>query len=159
MPFAGIRTDRLLLREVRNSDADDLVRRRNDAEVSEYQDWTTPYPRASADEVIAETIALGGPTPDEWYMLTVANADDTTVHGDVVVHLSADGHTAEIGPEAIRLVEITPETIHRVAELQTHRTQRRFVSPVLNSFRRRALPRGRRWRTAGAVDAGHRRRR
>jgi RimJ/RimL family protein N-acetyltransferase len=226
MPFAGIRTDRLLLREVRNSDADDLVRRRNDAEVSEYQDWTTPYPRASADEMIAETIALGGPTPDEWYMLTVANADDTTVHGDVVVHLSADGHTAEIGytlareswghgyasdavaalveylfeslgvtrvegrlhpantasamvleragmlfeghtrlsywledensddwiyglirsdwlawrdrprhrPEAIRLVEITPETIHRVAELQTHRTQRRFVSPVLNSF-------------------------
>ena len=40
---------------------------------------------------------MDGPTSDEWWMLTIADLDDTTVLGDLVVHLTWAGRTAEIG--------------------------------------------------------------
>jgi RimJ/RimL family protein N-acetyltransferase len=97
MALAPIQTDRLLLRPARPSDAQHLASRRSDPEVAEYQNWTTPFPLDRAERSIAEVMELDGPTPDEWWMLTVADPADTEVFGDLVVHLSADGHTAEIG--------------------------------------------------------------
>jgi RimJ/RimL family protein N-acetyltransferase/GNAT superfamily N-acetyltransferase len=82
---------------MRPSDAAPLAARRNDPEVARYQDWTVPYPLERAQQTIAEVIALGGPSPDEWWMVTVADPTDTAVHGDLVVHLSSNGRTAEIG--------------------------------------------------------------
>ncbi len=95
--FESIRTARLLLRPVRAGDAEPLTSRRSDPEVARYQNWVAPFPLDRADTLIAECLALGGPTDDEWYMLTIADAGDTAVHGDLVVHLSATGRTAEIG--------------------------------------------------------------
>ena len=40
---------------------------------------------------------MEGPTNDEWWMLTIADLDDTAVLGDLVVHLTWAGRTAEIG--------------------------------------------------------------
>ncbi len=97
MGFVPIRTDRLLLRPVRADDVEPLLARRNDLEVAALQDWATPYPRERAERVISDVMEMDGPTVDDWWMLTVADADDTTVHGDLVVHLTWEGRTAEIG--------------------------------------------------------------
>ena len=221
-----LQTERLLLRRVRPDDAEPLAARRSDPEVAEYQNWVPPYPIDKAREMVAEMAAMDGPIDDEWWMLTVADRDDTLVFGDVVVHLTWQGRTAEIGytfareawgrgyaveavtaligylfdtigvtrvegmlhpdnvasamvlervgmrfeghtrssfwvdgensddwiygmtradweawrdrprnpPAEVRLVEITPDTQRTVRRLVTHKSQERFVSPVLNSF-------------------------
>ena len=169
---------------------------------------------------------MDGPVNEQWWMLTIADPDDTVIHGEFVVHLTWDGRTAEIGytlardawgigyaveaaeavveylfetvgvtrvegmlhpdnpasamvlertgllweghlrssfwlgtdnsddwvygmtrpdweawrnrsrtrPNEVRLVEITPETQRAVRALVTHKSQVRFVSPVVNSF-------------------------
>ncbi len=41
--------------------------------------------------------AMDGPANDEWWMLTIADPDDTVVLGELVVHLTWEGRTAEIG--------------------------------------------------------------
>lgn len=224
--FDGIRTERLLLRRVRPDDAEPLAARRSDPEVAEYQNWVAPFPIEKARESIAEVVDMEGPINDEWWMLTVADLDDTVVFGDVVIHLTWEGRTAEIGytvareawgkgyaieaatalveylfetvgvtrvegmlhpdnvasamvlervgmrfeghtrssfwiagqdsddwiygmtradweawrdrsrarPADVRLVEITRDTQRTVRRLVTHKSQERFVSPVLHSF-------------------------
>ena len=93
-----LRTDRLLLRRPRPDDAEALAARRNHPEVAKYQDWLTPYPLERAQEMIAADLAAAdGPVDGGWWMLTVADADDSTAFGDVVVHLTSGGRTAEIG--------------------------------------------------------------
>lgn len=226
MAFVELRSERLLLRSVRASDTPHLVERRNDPAVAEYQDWSTPYPLERAAATIAASMTTDGPTVDEWWMVTIADGHDTAVLGDLVVHLTTGGHTAEIGytlarsawgngyaveaantlaaflfettgltrleakihpdntasamvlerigmrfeghmrrsfwlgddnsddwlygmirsdwetwidrprhpPDAVRLVEITADTLAAVERLATHRSQQRFVAPVANSF-------------------------
>ncbi len=97
MVFDALRTERLLLRAPRASDAVDLHARRNDADVARYQDWLTPYPLDRAEALVAESTALDGPTPGDWWMITIADPDDTTVLGDLAVHLTGDARTAEVG--------------------------------------------------------------
>lgn len=97
MAFTPIHTERLLLRPMRVSDADALSARRSDPRVAQYQDWNAPYSIESARESVAEGLDLDGPTRSEWWMLTIADRADTDVLGDLVVHLTDDGHTAEIG--------------------------------------------------------------
>ncbi len=57
----------------------------------------TPCPLERAEAMIAELMELEGPTDDEWWMLTVADPSDSSVYGDLVVHLRQGGRTAEIG--------------------------------------------------------------
>lgn len=95
--FEPIRTDRVLLRPARLGDVDDVLARRNDPEVAEFQDWTLPYTRERAEQSVVRAMSLDGPTVDEWWMLTVADVADTVVYGDLVVHLTWEGRTAEIG--------------------------------------------------------------
>jgi len=61
--FDALRTERLLLRPPRSSDVHDLHARRNDAEVARYQDWQMPYPLDRAEVLLADSLALDGPTP------------------------------------------------------------------------------------------------
>jgi RimJ/RimL family protein N-acetyltransferase len=82
---------------MRPSDAAPLHDRRNHPDVARYQDWSTPYPLERAERLVADVAAMSGPTPGQWWNATIADLDDTTVLGDVAVHLSDDGHTAEIG--------------------------------------------------------------
>lgn len=95
--FTELRTRRLLLRRVRPDDARALTERRNDPEVAHYQDWATPFPVERATALVDELVTMDAPTRGEWWMLTIADVDDSSVFGDLAVHLSDDGHTAEIG--------------------------------------------------------------
>jgi RimJ/RimL family protein N-acetyltransferase len=97
MTFTALRTDRLLLRPMRTDDAEPLAARRSDPDVARYQNWTTPYPIERARAMVADIVAMDGPADGEWWMLTIADLDDTAVLGDLVVHLTWQGRTAEIG--------------------------------------------------------------
>ncbi len=82
---------------MRASDADALHQRRNHPDAARYQNWQLPYPRERVDELVAELVDMVGPENDEWWMATLEEARTRTVVGDVVVHLTLDGRSAEIG--------------------------------------------------------------
>lgn len=95
--FEPIRTERLLLRAARASDASALAARRSDPEVARFQSWTTPYPLERAELLVGDVAATDGPVPGHWWMLTIADPDDQIIYGDLALHLENDGRTAEVG--------------------------------------------------------------
>jgi RimJ/RimL family protein N-acetyltransferase len=95
--FTPIPTRRLIIRPFRTGDLDGFHDRRNDAVVAKYQNWVTPYPRSESERIVTELVAMDGPENDEWWMAIVEDAATAEVLGDLAVHLSDDGHTAEIG--------------------------------------------------------------
>jgi len=97
MAFAPIRTERLLLRAPRSDDADALFERRNHPDVASLQDWETPYSREKAENLIESCIEQGGPADEEWWMITIADPDDTEVIGDLALHMGNGMRTAEVG--------------------------------------------------------------
>jgi RimJ/RimL family protein N-acetyltransferase len=97
MTFEPIRTERLLLRPVLSTDADELAERRNNPDVARWQTWTLPYPAERAQQAVDEMAAMPGPVTDEWWMLTIADLADTEIYGDLPIHLTWDGRSAEIG--------------------------------------------------------------
>jgi len=74
--FEPIRTQRLLLRPVRSSDASALVSRRNHPEVAALQDWPMPYTEMAAAQTIASLEAMNALPDDKWWMLSIANTKD-----------------------------------------------------------------------------------
>ena len=95
--FTPIRTDRLLIRAFETADLAGLMARRNDPAAAKYQDWEFPYPLEQAEKVVSELVAMSGPEKDEWWMAIVADGETGEIYGDLALHLSANGHTAEIG--------------------------------------------------------------
>ena len=100
--FAPITTARLVLRAPEPGDADALHQRRNEPEAGRWQSWTQPWPREKAEELVADAVAMGGPLDGQWWMLTVeersvAGRDPGAIVGDLAVHLSNGGRTAEVG--------------------------------------------------------------
>jgi len=95
--FQPTRTERLLLRPMRLTDAPGLARRRSTPEVAAYQNWAVPFPVSRAEELIASIVDLDGPQDEDWYMIAVMDPKADEVVGDLAVHLSARCRTAEIG--------------------------------------------------------------
>ena len=81
------------------SDLDALVERRNDPAVAQYQDWLLPFEPEFARQLLAAAEAMGGPTRDQWWMISVVDRQfpSDPPFGDLAVHISADGRSAEIG--------------------------------------------------------------
>jgi RimJ/RimL family protein N-acetyltransferase len=95
--FTPIRSRRLLIRPFTTSDVEGVATRRNDPEVARYQNWTLPYPIEKAEQVVTELIAMDGPQNDEWWMAIVCDPEGGEVYGDLAVHLTWEGRTAEVG--------------------------------------------------------------
>jgi RimJ/RimL family protein N-acetyltransferase len=95
--FIPIRTDRLLIRPFVPDDAAGLAARRNDPEVARLQNWEVPYPVERAEKVVSDLVAMEGPANDEWWMAVVADPDSGQVLGDLALHLTWQGRTAEVG--------------------------------------------------------------
>jgi RimJ/RimL family protein N-acetyltransferase len=95
--FSPITTERLLIRSFTEGDTDNLHRRRDDPEVARYQNWVTPYRREDTEQIVAGLTAMVGPELGEWWMAIVEDRHTGDVFGDLALHLSDDGHTAEVG--------------------------------------------------------------
>ncbi|MEM9713296.1 MAG: GNAT family N-acetyltransferase, partial [Actinomycetota bacterium] len=95
--FAPISTERLVVRSVRPDDVDVLHARRNDPEVARLQNWTLPYPRERATAIVEGSIELGGPRDGHWWMAAIEERATGRFVGDLAVHLSFGGRSAEIG--------------------------------------------------------------
>lgn len=95
--FEPIHTERLVLRRPEPGDADALWERRNEPEAARFQSWSLPYPRDRVDQLIGAVSAMDGPADDQWWMATVCLADSGEVAGDLAVHLTWQGRSAEIG--------------------------------------------------------------
>jgi len=95
--FEPIRTKRLLIRAFQTGDAAALEARRNDPLVAKYQDWALPFTAEQAAKVEEELVAMEGPRDEEWWMAVVADAESGQTLGDLALHLSQKGRTAEIG--------------------------------------------------------------
>ena len=65
--------------------------------VAEYQDWTLPYSMEKAEATTAKLAAMDGPVNGEWWMAVIADPDTDEALGDLAVHLSWEGRTAEVG--------------------------------------------------------------
>ena len=94
--FTPLETDRLVIRLPVLDDIASLHARRNHPEVAELQDWEYPYPLEEAKSLVESVIEVGAPTNEEWFMAIVSDRDGRTV-GDLVLHLTSEGRTAEVG--------------------------------------------------------------
>lgn len=91
-----IRTDRLVLRPLRASDAEGLFAYRGDPEVARFQSWEPQ----SLDEMHALIAAEQGRGSDEpgWSQLAIAEAATGVLLGDIGIHiLESDPRQVELG--------------------------------------------------------------
>lgn len=98
MAFEPIRTERLILRRPRLSDAEATFQRRSLAEVARYQDWEMPYTRERAERSMAKAAAMDGPVDGEGWTITVVDADaPDRILGDLYVELRWGGRSGYFG--------------------------------------------------------------
>lgn len=90
-----IRTERLVLRMMRESDAPVLTAYRNDPVVARWQDWDLPYTLERSVSRLREQNERTDFEPGEWTTLAVEL--DGELIGDVVAHVDERGRVAEIG--------------------------------------------------------------
>lgn len=96
MAFEPLRTERLVIRPVRSSDAEALAERRSDPAVAEFQNWSGAYSLDRARALIGEILADDEPPDDGWWMLTIEDRDGTII-GDLALHPTWSRRCAEIG--------------------------------------------------------------
>ncbi len=97
MTFGPIETERLRIRRPEIGDTEALFERRNHPDAARYQDWPYPYPMESARKATAATSTMDGPTEDEWWMVTIVERASGAIVGDIGLHQSWQGRSAEIG--------------------------------------------------------------
>lgn len=90
-----LRTERLLLRMLREEDVDVLTAYRNDPQVARLQDWELPYPRERAERLVAAHADRTDLAPGRGTQLAL-DLDGELV-GDVYVGLDEHCGVAEIG--------------------------------------------------------------
>jgi RimJ/RimL family protein N-acetyltransferase len=96
--FEPIRTERLILRAPRLSDAEAAYARRSLPEVARYQDWIMPYTRERAEQSMARVAAMDGPSVDQGWTITVVDAAaPERILGDLAVQLRWGGRTGYFG--------------------------------------------------------------
>jgi RimJ/RimL family protein N-acetyltransferase len=96
--FEPIRTERLILRPPRLSDAEAAYERRRLPEVARYQDWEMPYTRERAEKSIAKVEAMDRPVEGEGWSVTVVAAEaPDQILGDVYVETRWGGRSGYFG--------------------------------------------------------------
>ncbi|MFK8023715.1 MAG: GNAT family N-acetyltransferase [Ilumatobacter sp.] len=96
--FESITTERLVVRPMRADDVESLWERRNDPTTARFQNWTLPYARERAQELVDGVVALDGvPPANGWMQLAVDLRETGVVCGDLAIGFTFDGRCAEIG--------------------------------------------------------------
>jgi RimJ/RimL family protein N-acetyltransferase len=95
MAVLPIRTERLLLRVMRPSDAARLAAYRDDPDIARYQEWAMPYTLTDAERMLAGQAHLDDLDPEGWTQVAIEH--DGEVVGDLGVCLETSEHSAIIG--------------------------------------------------------------
>lgn len=96
--FEPIEIDGLIVRPTTVGDVESLWRRRNDPATAEFQNWTLPYPREKAQELLDEMVAFDAtPPPNGWFQMMIDETETGNTLGDLALGLSFDGRSAELG--------------------------------------------------------------
>jgi len=82
-------TERLVLRALRQDDAETMFAYRSDPEIMRYQGWD-PESLADVHEFIAEQAGYAAYAPGSWRQFAIALRADGTMIGDCAVHVPAD---------------------------------------------------------------------
>ncbi len=118
MAFPGVTTARLVLRDLRATDAAALLAYRNDEDTARFQAWQLPFLPAAADELIAGASEQMWPVRGDWYQIGIEHAGDLV--GDIGVGRSSDGLQAAIGytlAPAARGTGLATEAVGAVLDL------------------------------------------
>ena len=95
--FSGLETQRLTLRDFKESDLVTFATYRNDPQVARYQSWES-YDLAQARQFFAQQQALAFNQPDSWYQIAIIDKTSDEMLGDCVIHFLADDNAqVEIG--------------------------------------------------------------
>ena len=97
MPFP-LETDRLILRQFRDSDLEEFLSYRSDPLVARYQGWEIPYERETGQVFISDMKnALPG-IPGEWFQAAIELKRSQQLLGDCAFHImKSDKRQAYIG--------------------------------------------------------------
>ena len=95
-----LRTERLVLRIMRTTDAALFAAYRNDPEVARYQSWTLPFTEQDALSLLFEQDGRDDVIPGQWTQLAVER--DGELIGDACARLDNTGGVAEIGFTLVR---------------------------------------------------------
>lgn len=90
-----LRTERLVLRVMRTTDAAPFAAYRNEPEVARYQSWDLPFTEGDALSVLSGQDDRDDVTPGQWTQFAVER--DGELIGDVCAHVDDSGGVAEIG--------------------------------------------------------------
>jgi RimJ/RimL family protein N-acetyltransferase len=93
-----LHSQRLLIRNFRESDLESFLAYRNVAEVAMYQGWEVPYPREHAIKLIDQMKDMQSPKAGHWLQLAIELKETGQMIGDLGLRVNAeDARQAVIG--------------------------------------------------------------
>ena len=96
--FVELRTERLVIRRLKEDDAEAFAAYRDDPNVARLQGWDLPYTVEQAVEFIESLHGLAPGTPGTWFQFAVGTRATGGLIGDIAVHTTAeDPRQAEMG--------------------------------------------------------------
>jgi aminoglycoside 6'-N-acetyltransferase len=97
--FSALETARLRVRRFRADDLETLIAYRSQPETALYQSWDAPFPRAEAEEFLAELAECHPDTPGQWFQFAIERREDGRLIGDIGLkaYLDEIPGTMEIG--------------------------------------------------------------
>lgn len=84
-----LETERLILRQFKESDLEAFLAYRNDPEVAKYQGWEYPYPEDKATRFIKD-MAKAVPAQNTWMQIAVGLKSSQELIGDVAFFIKRD---------------------------------------------------------------------
>ncbi|MGO9451894.1 MAG: GNAT family N-acetyltransferase [Candidatus Binataceae bacterium] len=95
--FKPIKTSRLTLRRLSESDLDAFLAYRNDPEVAKFQGWGLPYPRDQAGLFVREQSIAEPGVRGSWFQFAIEWEATHRLIGDCGLRTGDDGTHGEIG--------------------------------------------------------------
>jgi ribosomal-protein-alanine N-acetyltransferase len=93
-----LNSQRLLIRNFRESDLESFLAYRNVPEVAQYQGWEVPYPREHAIKMIDQMKDMQAPKAGHWLQLAIELKETGQMIGDLGLRVNAeDARQAVIG--------------------------------------------------------------
>ena len=84
-----LETQRLSLRQFKDSDLESFFAYRNDPEVAKYQGWSVPYPRKKA-MLFIKTMVVAEASQNQWLQIAVELKSSCEMIGDVAFFIKKD---------------------------------------------------------------------